>query len=64
MDKPVHLHLNANRYISGTLRGFDMFLNLVLDDAMEDVGGGEKVKVGTTVSRRPSRVDVFRGREE
>ena len=34
-----------------------MFLNLVLDDAMEDVGGGEKVKVGTTVSdrRRPLR---------
>jgi small nuclear ribonucleoprotein G len=50
MDKPVNLHLNANRFVSGTLRGYDMFLNLVLDDAVEDVGGGEKVKVGTTVS--------------
>jgi small nuclear ribonucleoprotein (snRNP)-like protein len=49
MDKPVHLHLNANRYISGTLRGYDMFLNLVLDNAVEDVQG-EKTEVGTTVS--------------
>jgi small nuclear ribonucleoprotein (snRNP)-like protein len=50
MDKPVRLHLNANRYISGTLRGYDMFLNLVLDDTMEDVGGGETVPIKTTVS--------------
>jgi hypothetical protein len=27
-----------------------MFLNLVLDDTMEDVGGGETVPIKTTVS--------------
>lgn len=50
MDRPIYLHLNANRYITGTLRGYDMFLNLVVDDATEDAGAGEKIKLGTTVS--------------
>ncbi|KAG7531079.1 hypothetical protein FFLO_04573 [Filobasidium floriforme] len=58
MDKPVRLHLNANRYISGTLRGYDMFLNLVLDDTMEDVGGGETVPIKTTVVRGNSVVSI------
>jgi small nuclear ribonucleoprotein G len=27
--------LNANRRVSGTLRGYDQFMNIVLDDAVE-----------------------------
>ena len=29
--------LNGNRTVQGTLRGFDQFMNLVLDDTMEIV---------------------------
>jgi small nuclear ribonucleoprotein G len=35
MDKEVEIKLNANRTVIGTLRGFDAFMNLVLDGARE-----------------------------
>lgn len=35
MDKKLTLKLNANRNVSGILRGFDPFMNLVLDEAVE-----------------------------
>lgn len=50
MDRPVYVTLNASRAVSGTLRGFDMFLNLVIDEAYEEVGKGERVRLGTSVS--------------
>ena len=28
--------LNANRHVTGTLRGFDQFMNLVLDNTVDD----------------------------
>jgi small nuclear ribonucleoprotein G len=34
----------------GILRGYDVFLNLVLDEAVEEKSNGDKVKVGTAVS--------------
>lgn len=30
------MKLNANRQVSGTLRGFDQFMNVVLDKAHDD----------------------------
>lgn len=30
------LQLNANRKISGVLRGFDAFMNIVLDETIEE----------------------------
>jgi len=35
LDKEVSLHLNKGRYVQGTLRGYDMFMNVVLDEAQE-----------------------------
>lgn len=40
--------LNANRQVSGVLRGFDQFMNLVLDNAVDDK---MKTDIGMVVSR-------------
>lgn len=45
-----HLHavrLNGNRQVTGTLRGFDQFMNLVLDATVDDK---LKVDIGMVVS--------------
>ena len=36
MDKKLAVRINANRKVVGVLRGFDQFMNLVLDDAQEE----------------------------
>lgn len=41
--------LNANRMIVGTLRGFDQFMNLVVDNTVE-VNGNENNEIGMVVS--------------
>lgn len=52
MDKRLFLNLQGNRKLSGVLRGFDIFLNLVLDEAQEEsLEGGEKRKMGLIVIR-------------
>lgn len=38
------------------LRGYDVFLNIVLDDAVEEKAGGEKVRIGMVVIRGNSVV--------
>lgn len=35
MDKHVDLKLNGNRQVYGVLRGFDPFMNIVVEDAVE-----------------------------
>ena len=37
MDKRLSIKLNANRTVTGVLRGFDQFMNLVLDETVEIV---------------------------
>ncbi|KAN0063313.1 hypothetical protein ACQY0O_004478 [Thecaphora frezii] len=37
LDKRIAVNIQGGRKINGTLRGFDMFLNLVVDDAVEQV---------------------------
>lgn len=43
MDKRMQLKLNGNRAVSGILRGFDPFMNLVIDEAYEQLKTGEQV---------------------
>ena len=50
MDKKLRLKLNGNRGVVGVLRGFDQFLNLVLDEAHNDVGP-DKEPLGMVVVR-------------
>ena len=41
--------MNANRMVVGTLRGFDQFMNLVIDNTVE-VNGDERNDIGMVVS--------------
>lgn len=45
----ISVKLNANRVVIGTLRGFDQFMNLVVDNTME-VNGNDKTDIGMVVS--------------
>ncbi|RKO97450.1 hypothetical protein CXG81DRAFT_13112 [Caulochytrium protostelioides] len=51
MDKRVLLTLNAGRRVSGVLRGFDPFMNLVLDETMNETDGATGEEIGTAVIR-------------
>ena len=50
MEKRLNLRLNGRRNISGILRGFDPFMNLVVDEATETLKSGEKKDIGMVVS--------------
>jgi len=41
--------LNGGRKVSGVLRGYDPFMNIVLDDALEEVSKDEKHNIGMIV---------------
>jgi small nuclear ribonucleoprotein G len=49
MDKKLFVHLQGGRKVSGMLRGYDLFLNLVLDDAVEETTPAHKQPIGTVV---------------
>ncbi|TRM68308.1 hypothetical protein BD626DRAFT_395438 [Schizophyllum amplum] len=51
MDKKLFVHLQGGRKVSGTLRGYDLFLNLVIDEALEETTPGQKHPIGTVVIR-------------
>mmetsp|Transcript_1754 Transcript_1754/g.2701 ORF Transcript_1754/g.2701 Transcript_1754/m.2701 type:complete len:84 (+) Transcript_1754:161-412(+) len=58
MDKKMRLSLNGNRKIVGVLRGYDAFLNVVLEETIEETSGGSGVEsqIGTVVIRGSSIV--------
>jgi len=56
MEKRLFVQLNGNRKVIGILRGYDVFMNLVLDDAVEEKAGGEKARLGMVVIRGNSVV--------
>jgi small nuclear ribonucleoprotein (snRNP)-like protein len=41
--------LNAKREVKGTLRGFDQFMNIVMDETIEVVNGKDSSPLGTVV---------------
>lgn len=49
MDKRIAIQVNSNRKISGVLRGFDAFMNIVLDETVEECKTGT-LPMGTIVS--------------
>ncbi|KAG8953742.1 hypothetical protein FRC04_001947 [Tulasnella sp. 424] len=51
MDKRLFIVLQGDRKVSGVLRGFDIFLNLVIDDAVEETSPAQKTPMGTIVIR-------------
>mgnify|MGYP003495918340 FL=1 len=48
MDKRLNIQVNCNRKISGVLRGFDAFMNIVLDETIEECKSGN-LPMGTVV---------------
>lgn len=50
MEKRLDIRMNANRHVVGVLRGYDNFMNIVLDNAIE-VAPTEKNTLGTVVIR-------------
>ncbi|KAG0748788.1 hypothetical protein G6F57_005806 [Rhizopus arrhizus] len=51
MDKRLSLQLNGNRKVTGVLRGYDPFMNIVLDETIEEVSSTEKHNIGMVVIR-------------
>ena len=43
------VRLNASRTVSGILRGFDPYMNLVLDDCVEERSTHQKFNIGMVV---------------
>ncbi|KAH3763403.1 small nuclear ribonucleoprotein g [Pelomyxa schiedti] len=56
MDKKITVKLNANRRVTGILRGFDQFMNIVLEDTVEEVSHTERNEIGMVVIRGNSIV--------
>lgn len=42
--------LNGGRAVTGVLRGFDPFMNLVIDESIEETKTGEKHSIGMVVN--------------
>ncbi|CAM6091320.1 unnamed protein product [Calypogeia fissa] len=57
MDRKLNIKLNANRVVVGVLRGFDQFMNLVLDNTVE-MNGNERNEIGMVVIRGNSVVMI------
>lgn len=50
MDKRISILVQGGRKVTGVLRGFDIFLNLVVDDAFDESVPAEKSSIGMVVS--------------
>lgn len=55
MDKKLSVKMNSNRHVTGVLRGFDQFMNLVLDATVDEKG---KVELGMVVIRGNSIITM------
>jgi len=56
MDKRIHLKINGGRAVEGVLRGFDPFMNLVIDESTEFKKDGTQNPIGMVVVRGNSVV--------
>ncbi|XP_076061180.1 small nuclear ribonucleoprotein G-like isoform X2 [Oratosquilla oratoria] len=54
MDHRISARLNGGRLVEGVLRGFDPFMNLVVDESTEVRKNGERVRIGIVVIRGSS----------
>ena len=50
MDKRILIAVQGGRKVTGVLRGFDIFLNLVVDDASDESTPADKKPIGMVVS--------------
>ena len=45
----ISVKLNGGRVISGVLRGFDPYMNIVMDDTIEERSNSQKINIGMVV---------------
>ncbi|KAK1443872.1 hypothetical protein BgAZ_207480 [Babesia gibsoni] len=55
MEKRLDVQLNGSRHVVGVLRGYDTFMNIVLENALE-ISGDDQLRLGTIVIRGNSIV--------
>lgn len=58
MGKRLSIKLNGKRQVVGVLAGYDQFMNLVLDEALEQVSADEQNPLGQVV--RPTYYDFLK----
>jgi len=58
MDKKLSLKLNGGRCVQGILRGFDPFMNVVMDESQEVTKDGKKSDIGMVVCKI-SKLDLL-----
>lgn len=59
MDRKLVLYLNGKRTVRGLLRGYDQFMNLVLEDAVEIVNANYEKKIPGMLVVRGNSVENF-----
>ncbi|XP_070336851.1 small nuclear ribonucleoprotein G isoform X3 [Odocoileus virginianus] len=60
MDKKLSLKLNGGRHVQGILRGFDPFMNLVIDECVEMATSGQQNNIGM-VARLMAKDVIYSG---
>ena len=58
MNKRITVKLNGSRTVLGRLTGFDVFMNLTLEEAEESVSATETRPIGIIVIRGSSVVEL------
>lgn len=58
MNKRLSLRLNGSRKVVGVLKGYDFFLNVVLENAYDETDASNPTLIGTAVIRGVSVVSL------
>eukprot|EP00501_MAST-03F_sp_TOSAG23-6_P002687 GSMAST32.ASY1.ANO1.2835.1 assembled CDS len=58
MEKRLRITMNKERIVVGYLRGFDMFMNLVVDESVEVRSQHDKKPIGMVLIRGNSVVEI------
>ena len=58
MEKRVSVKIERGRHVTGILRGFDPYMNIVLEDAIEEITNTERNSIGMVVVRGNSIVMI------
>lgn len=58
MEKRVSVKIERGRHVTGILRGFDPYMNIVLEDTIEEISNTERNGIGMVVVRGNSIVMI------
>jgi small nuclear ribonucleoprotein G len=58
LDKRVKVRMQGNRMVTGVIRGYDQFMNVVLADAAEEHYNGGNTAMGESLLRGGSIINI------